>query len=474
MQANDTLPPLDGRRSVTREPRTCHHCGTEFVPKRQTRGMFCSRRCYWDWWAQHRAEEVSKQGNARLDELRAAGHDPRATRQAAWKRKMAFRQTALELFEDAADGEAWTERGRYWEGRLDDDRPADDLYRRRERKPLVLAGHGAKLRVHGRTLLATHGFTYYPQEAREERFFKGDPRLPSRIVLVATDGFVSMDAVRWLAEQRVPLVLLDYQGRVESIIARETTAADLDLRRAQIAALDDGRGFAIAKSLIERKLEGSLTTLGTLPPSSAQESAIDRVATLLHELQSDPPADVDALRLLEAHAAHAYFKSWRSLPIHWKGTGRKPIPPAWRHIGLRGDFFAGGNRNAHHPFNAVLNYGYGVLESRVRIAVAETGLDPTIGYLHVNTSGRAALVYDFMEPFRPRVDREVLGFIWSNAFTPRDFVIDSRGVCRLHPELAKTFVHHLSDVYPDSLVRTDAAVWFRTKDSADDLPRRKA
>lgn len=73
----------------------------------------------------------------------------------------------------------------------------------------------------------------------------------------------------------------------------------------------------------------------------------------------------------------------------------------------------------------------------MRIAIAEAGLDPTIGYLHVCQPGRQALVYDLMEPYRPQVDREVLAFVRSQTFTPRDFVIDARGMCRLHPELAR-------------------------------------
>jgi len=42
-----------------------------------------------------------------------------------------------------------------------------------------------------------------------------------------------------------------------------------------------------------------------------------------------------------------------------------------------------------------------------------------------------------MEPYRPQVDREVLALVRSQAFTPRDFVIDPEGVCKLHPELAR-------------------------------------
>lgn len=74
----------------------------------------------------------------------------------------------------------------------------------------------------------------------------------------------------------------------------------------------------------------------------------------------------------------------------------------------------------------------------MRIAVAELGLDPTIGYLHVCQPGRQALVYDLMEPYRPQVDRTVLAFLQSQAFSPRDFVVDAKGACRLHPELART------------------------------------
>jgi len=81
-----------------------------------------------------------------------------------------------------------------------------------------------------------------------------------------------------------------------------------------------------------------------------------------------------------------------------------------------------------------------VLESQVRIAIAKVALDPTVGYLHVCQRGRQALVYDLMEPYGPQVDRGVLALVSSQTFTPRDFVIDTRGVCRLHPDLASRLV----------------------------------
>jgi CRISPR-associated protein Cas1 len=400
--------------------------------------MFCSRACYWKWWPEHRADDVARQGREALERLKDEGRDPRAASQAAWKRRASFRHTAVSAFEgESGDDELWAERGRYWSEQADSEAEEPTFYRRQERKPLALAGHGLRLRIHRGALVVTHGFTHYPQKAREQRFFPGDPKLPSRIILLSADGSISLGVARWLSEQHVPLVLLDYRGQVVSVLGTETTAADLQLRRAQIEALADWRGLALASALIKRKLSASLDTLATLPASAAQESAIVRVASLSHRLRDDPPRTIDDLRLLEAWAAISYFAAWRTIPLRWKGTGKKPIPPEWRRVGMRQDVLRRSNRHARHPVNAMLNYGYAVLESQVRIGIAEAGLDPSIGYLHVCQPGRQALVYDLMEPHRPEVDREVLGFVRLQTFTPRDFVIDTKGVCRLHPDLGR-------------------------------------
>lgn len=129
-----------------------------------------------------------------------------------------------------------------------------------------------------------------------------------------------------------------------------------------------------------------------------------------------------------------------------EGYGEKADPAR---MALRGGEVLDGERPQppRHPVNAMLNYAYAVLESQVRIAAVTQGLDPTIGYLHSCRLGRVALVYDLMEPLRPRVDRLVLDFASSQLFASSDFIMDTRGVCRLHPQLAKrTAKLALSDV----------------------------
>jgi CRISPR-associated endonuclease Cas1 len=300
-------------------------------------------------------------------------------------------------------------------------------------------------------LVVRNGFTHYPQERQELRLFPGDRRLPSHIVVLDGDGSISLDVIAWLSRQRVPLVLLDWRGEVVSVVG-EGAAYDPSLREAQLTAKRNGVGLRVATQLIKDKISQSRVTLRTLRKVSSREATLSKLEAVLEELQT-PPTSIEELQLMEARGALAYFTCWQSLPLRWKGTGRRPIPPEWERVGLRQSLFSSNNRHATHPVNAMLNYAYGVLESQVRIAAVAQGLDPTIGYLHACRPRRAALVYDLMEPLRPRADRLVLGFVRAHTFSPSDFVLSADGVCRLHPQLAR----HVAGLTVNSIAVQDVA-----------------
>jgi CRISPR-associated endonuclease Cas1 len=119
--------------------------------------------------------------------------------------------------------------------------------------------------------------------------------------------------------------------------------------------------------------------------------------------------------------------------------------------------------HATHPINAMLNYGYGILENRIRAQIVGTGFDPTIGYFHGNYRDKHALVYDLMEPFRPLVDRFVLEFADRHAFDPADFIITRAGACRLNPQLARTVVQEVYRGIIATAPSIDPAWDFRAK-----------
>ncbi len=57
------------------------------------------------------------------------------------------------------------------------------------------------------------------------------------------------------------------------------------------------------------------------------------------------------------------------------------------------------------PFNAALNYMYGMLYSVIEGALFAAGLDPHLGILHADEYNKPTLSFDLIEPFRPWIDR---------------------------------------------------------------------
>ena len=211
-----------------------------------------------------------------------------------------------------------------------------------------------------------------------------------------------------------------------------------------------------AKDLIKRKVSASIRTINAaLPPSQSCERAVEKLEGDVANLEDRPPADIAALRGIEGRAGAAYFAAWKGLPLAWKGISRSPIPDLWRTIGSRSAVRFGKiakNERATHPLNAMLNYGYAVLQTRLQIEAVAAGYDPTIGVMHQGYRGARAYIFDMMEPERPKVDAAVLRFALAETFTGADFCIDNDGTCRLSPQLATPsgcFVRRIKGAHED-------------------------
>ena len=286
------------------------------------------------------------------------------------------------------------------------------------------------------------GPSYSPQRPTGN-FFKADPDLPPRIIMLDGSGTLSFDALTWLAEQKVPLVRIDWTGTVVVVSSFEGFAADQERVAWQLATRNDASSrMSFCNALIARKIEGCVTTLEQcIWPSDAWDKAMDRAHADLATLARRPPKDVASLLLLEANSAAAYFRAWQKIPIKWKNSTRHPIPNEWRIFASRSSrLVADGNRNASHPLNALLNFSYSVLKSRLQIAAVADGYDQNLGIMHVDREYGPAFVFDLMEPERPKVDRAIIEFLKSETLHPADFVIRTDGVVRLNPQLARHVV----------------------------------
>ncbi len=79
------------------------------------------------------------------------------------------------------------------------------------------------------------------------------------------------------------------------------------------------------------------------------------------------------------------------------------------------------------PFNALLSFGYTLLQKDMETVAQRVGLDPYIGCLHALEYGRPSLVLDLMEEFRPLVvDYAMLHLAMGRKLQPKDFTFTGR------------------------------------------------
>ena len=120
------------------------------------------------------------------------------------------------LGEGDIDDLEWRDRCEYWRT-YEPKRGKGRRPKYQYRQPIILNGHGVKIRVDHDTLLIRDGLTHYPQKPEEIRLFPGDANLPDRIFMVDGSGGITFDALDWMSEQQIGLVKLDWRGEITSM-----------------------------------------------------------------------------------------------------------------------------------------------------------------------------------------------------------------------------------------------------------------
>ena len=299
---------------------------------------------------------------------------------------------------------------------------------------LTLFGYGIQVRVDRGHLLLEDGIGNERTRYRLPRVGHGLKRL----VVIGSDGLVSLAALRWLADQDASFVMLERDGSVLATTG-PVRSSEAKLRRSQALAHSSGAALRIARELVIRKLDGQeqVARQKLLDTSTA-----DTIARFTAEL---PTADnISTIRLIESQAARAYWSAWSTLPVNFPRNELSRIPAHWLSFGARVSPLTGSPRLAANPPNALLNYLYSVLESEARLAAAALGLDPGLGVLHVDTPARDSLACDLMEPVRPQVDAYLLDWITRQPLRREWLFEKGDGNCRL----SGSFAVRLSETAP--------------------------
>jgi CRISPR-associated endonuclease Cas1 len=291
---------------------------------------------------------------------------------------------------------------------------------------VTLSGYGINVHVDRGHLTIEDGVGAVRRRARFPRVGRGLKRL----VVIGSDGMVSLAALRWLADQNATFAMLDRDGKVLATTG-PVSPSDVRLRRAQALAHQSDLALRIARELIDQKLRNQEVVIKKYFPDSLAVEAIAKARGMLLTAESS-----DEIRLFESQGALAYWSAWHDLSIQFPRIDLPRVPDHWRRFGSRISPLTRSPRLAVNPPNAMLNYLYAILESEARLALATLGLDPGIGVLHNDLRSRDSLACDLMEPIRPQVDAFLLDWL-TRGQVKRDWFFEQRdGNCRLMASIA--------------------------------------
>lgn len=232
------------------------------------------------------------------------------------------------------------------------------------------------------------------------------------------DVAVSSPLLGLCGERGVVVSFLSEFGRFRARV-HTGVSGNVLLRRQQYRLADDpGARIEIARSFILGKMANARTLLqraardhGEKGGGPELERATLRLAMVLEAAKREN--ELNALRGLEGDASKTYFQALDNAI-----TAQKD------------DFFMRG-RSRRPPLdrlNALLSFIYTLLVHDAEAALESVGLDPQVGFLHVERPGRPSLALDLVEELRPFfADRLALSLVNLRQLQANDFLLGESG-----------------------------------------------
>lgn len=185
-------------------------------------------------------------------------------------------------------------------------------------------------------------------------------------ILITTSVLISTDAILLAHEHNIDIIFLDQYGKPFSRVWHSKFGSTAFIRRMQLELSENEKGAALARDWIVQKLAHQIGLLGELKKTRKEKKEeIEAYSASMSEnkdkLASVAGDSMDEVRgrifALEAVCGKTYWEAVSFIvPEPYKFSGRSRSP-------------------AKNEFNVLLNYGYGVLYSKVERACILAGLD---------------------------------------------------------------------------------------------------
>ena len=217
-------------------------------------------------------------------------------------------------------------------------------------------------------------------------------------ILVSRGAAMSTDAIILAMKNNIDIVVLEGNGHPVGRFWHSRPGSTTKIRKRQLEASLNEQGLEFVKDWIGTKLQNQVDFLKRLKKHREQKAEwlqerIDKIEDLRKKIITLTGSKImqidETIRGLEGTAGRIYFEVLSdSLTSRYQFSGRSFRP-------------------AQDPFNAFLNYAYGILYSRVEKALVIAGLDPFVGFMHRDDYNTKSMVFDFIEPYRTYADEVI-------------------------------------------------------------------
>ena len=291
--------------------------------------------------------------------------------------------------------------------------------------PLLISGYGVSITVNRACLTVSNA------NGNTDSIEFRPHKIPyDSIILDGHYGSISLEALYWLSKHDISISLINWNGNMlYTAIPKETNNAELKIKQYK-HHLDSKERTYIANQIVTQKVKSSMGLLKQL----SNFYDID-FKTIERETKRYDSVSINDIMMYEGRIASAYWSVlsgiFNQLAPDFRFETRKNLSYSW-------------NMNASDEINALLNYGYAVLESMIRKTINSIGLDPSIGYLHEIAPSKHPLVYDLQELFRYVIDYSVIETL-ETKLKKSDFIVTENYHIRLKPKTARLFIEKIKD-----------------------------
>lgn len=209
---------------------------------------------------------------------------------------------------------------------------------------------------------------------------------------------LSTDAIALALKHNIDIVIVENNGHPMGRFWHSKLGSTTKIRKEQLKASLNEIGVEWIKSWLGNKLENQADFLQDLKKHRTQHhefldqkigSILEFRKNIIQSKAKDIKKVDESFRGWEGSAGRQYFEALsKCMPDTFAFNGRSFRP-------------------AQDEFNAMLNYAYGILYSRIERVLMLAGLDPFVGFMHRDDYNTKSLVFDFIEPYRIYADRFV-------------------------------------------------------------------